>query len=97
MSNVTMGGSGNLTVNNWINTVDYFNAQTFTDATPNVRNAAPMNQIGFADFSNSHTFWGGNQEITSAPRPATYGFFFIGGSIGLLLYRRFRRSKAVAA
>ena len=97
MSTVTMGGGANLTVNNWVNTVDYFFTQNFPGATPDVRDAPPMNQIGFADFSNSHTFWGGNQEITPAPEPATYGLFFIGGSIGLLLYRRFRRSKAVAA
>ncbi len=85
-----------LTVNNWVNTVDYFNANTFAGVTPGVSNVAPQNRIGFSDFSNTQTFWAGDKQITPAPEPATYGLFLIGGSLGLALYRRRRRAAASA-
>jgi len=84
-----------LTVNNWVNTVDYFNANTFAGVTTGVSNQAPQNRIGFSDFSNTQTFWAGDKQITPAPEPATYGLFLIGGSLGLALYRRRRASASV--
>jgi len=95
-SELTLAGGVNLTVSNWVHTVDYFYAQNFPGVTPNVRNEAPQNQVSFDGFSNSHTFWQGDYEITPAPEPATYGLFFIGGCLGLTILRRRARAKAAA-
>lgn len=94
MTSVGLSGGGTLSVTNWINTVDYFYTQNFPGVTTGVRGQSPQDKIGFTDFSNSYTFWAGDKQITPAPEPATYGLFFIGGALGLALFRRLRRSPA---
>jgi fibronectin-binding autotransporter adhesin len=95
-NSVSLSPSVALSVSNWVNTVDYFYTQNFAGVTTGVRNQAPQNQIAFANFSNTHTFWGSDKQITPAPEPATYGMIFIGASLGLALFRRYRRQRAAA-
>ncbi|MSU66641.1 MAG: hypothetical protein EXS38_11185 [Opitutus sp.] len=95
---VRMGGAGSLTVNNWVNLVDYFYAQNFTGATASTpRGATPLNQVGFAGYSNSGTAWQSwDRQITPAPEPATYGLCFVAGCLGLTFWQRRRAAKARA-
>ena len=96
---VTMGASGSLTINNWVNLVDYFYTQNFTGATTStLRGAAPLNQIGFGGMANNgNTAWQSwDRQITPAPEPATYGLCFIGGCLGFTFWRRRRSAQAQA-
>ncbi|MSU24834.1 MAG: PEP-CTERM sorting domain-containing protein [Opitutus sp.] len=84
-----------LTINNWVNNVDYFYSQAWSGATANVRGSAPMNQITFTGFSAANTAWqSSDHQITPAPEPATYGAIFMAGALGFLAYRR--RNKTTA-
>lgn len=92
VNDVTLQNAGlQLSVQNWVDVSDYFFAQNFTGAVPDVRGASPQNQIAFNGFSNNSTVWQSyDKQITPAPEPATYGFIFIGAAVGLLAWRRRR-------
>lgn len=95
---VTVGTGVNLSINNWLHTVDYFYAQNFTGVTVDVRNGAPQNQVSFDGFSNERTYWDGtDHQITPAPEPATYGMCFVGACLGLTLWHRRRRKASAQA
>lgn len=94
---VTLSPGVNLDVTNWFDMVDYFFADNFPGATPDVRGEAPQNQISFDGFSNSNTFWQGSDlQITPAPEPATYGLWFLSACLGAVFYRRHRLKKKPA-
>ncbi len=100
-TNVILENGATLTINNWVDTQDFFYANgsfyglvgaTSTPVTQGVRGVAPQNQITFTGFSNNSTFWQSyDRQITPAPEPATYGAIFLGGCLGLLGWRRFSR------
>jgi autotransporter-associated beta strand protein len=90
LQNLNLNGF-TLTINNWVDTVDYFTAQNWTGATFNTRGSAPMNQVTFTGFSNNQTAWQSwDRQITPTPEPATYGMIFMGLSLGGLGFRRWK-------
>ena len=91
------GAGITLAINNWTDRNDAFYAQTFTGAVTDLRGSTPMNQITFAGNSNSSTVWQSyDHQVTPAPEPATYGAIFMGGALGLLFWRRRKKSAAPA-
>lgn len=86
-----------LTLNNWVNGVDYFFATNWTGATPGVRGSAPMNQLTFTGFTANNTGWQSydNQitPITPVPEPAASGALLIAFAAGLTLWHR-KKSRA---
>ena len=96
-----IGNGTTVTVNNWVNTSDYFYSDNFrygttvtntTSATTDVRNTAPENQINFTGFSSTTTVWQGyDHQITPAPEPSAYGVILLGTCLGFVGYRRWRR------
>ncbi len=94
-TSVSLNAGVTLSVNNWINMSDFFYTQNLTGATPGTRGTTPENQITFAGYPNSATAWQSyDHQITPAPEPATYGAIFIGGALGLLLWRRRKKYTA---
>ena len=84
-----------LTINNWVNTVDYFSTQNWVNGAGQApfdsRGSAPMNQVTFTGWSNSSTAWQAyDRQITPAPEPATYGAVFMGLSVAATGFRRWR-------
>lgn len=77
-----------LTVNNWVNTVDFFYA---TNNPGGLQGTAPLNQIVFAGFNGNATRWQTfDHQVTPVPEPATYGALLLGSLIGLVSLRRRR-------
>jgi fibronectin-binding autotransporter adhesin len=73
-----------VTINNWVNTVDYFYAQNWSGATLDTSGSAPMNQVSFTGFSSADTHWQSyDRQITPAPEPAAFGALLM--AFGLLL------------
>lgn len=92
---LTIGGGGYLTINNWVDMVDYFYVQNFVGATVDTRGTAPQNLIEFSGASTNQTNWKGfDHQITPTPEPATYGLCFMGLSLGVVGLRRFLRSRS---
>lgn len=81
-----------LTINNWVNSVDYFYAQNWSGATANTSGSSPMNQITFSGYSNNNTSWQSydNQvtPLTPVPEPATYGALLMAVATALAFRRR---------
>ncbi|HYP15641.1 MAG TPA: autotransporter-associated beta strand repeat-containing protein, partial [Opitutus sp.] len=83
------------------------NNSTGTLAIFNQIGAAPENHVHFENTNSadgSHTTWINNNydgftnwEIRPIPEPSTYGALLIAGSLGLLGYRRFRKSRSGSA
>ena len=83
-----------LTINNWVNAVDYFTVQNDPGGS---QGNVPLNQITFTggSYTNNDTKWlSYDKQITPAPEPATYGAILAGGSTLLLAWRRRRRALA---
>jgi len=97
-SSLGFSGTGvTLTVNNWVNTTDYFYTQNFTGATPDTRGTTPENQITFTGSSNNYTAWQGyDHQVTPAPEPATYGAIFTALTLGAVGFRRWRRRQTAS-
>ena len=105
-TNIKIANGASLTINNWVNNVDFFFAQNWLAGTTvpgiNTRGVGDENQITFQGFSSNQTAWldynnGNKHEITPAPEPATYGAMFMGAALALLGYRRWKRTAAAAA
>ncbi len=80
-----------LSIENWVDMVDYFYAQNFAGATPGVRGATPQNQVAFTGFSNNDTAWlAFDQQITPVPEPGVYGAVLVGMAAVLAVGRRRR-------
>jgi autotransporter-associated beta strand protein len=80
-----------LSVQNWVEMVDYFYAQNFAGATPGVSGATPQNQIAFTGFSNNDTAWlAFDQQIMPVPEPGLYGAVLIAFAGALAMGRRRR-------
>ena len=81
-----------LTINNWVNAVDYFTVQN--DPGGSAGNA-PLNQILFSGgtYTVNDTKWlPYDHQITPAPEPAVYGAVLAGCSTLLLAWRRRRQA-----
>jgi len=92
--------TGALSIANWVNGVDYFFAQNWTNAALGVTGVAPMNQVSFAASSSSYaannTAWlpyGSTAQITPAPEAAFYGAILMGLSLAGFAFRRWRTSR----
>ncbi len=71
VSSVGIAGGATLTINNWINAVDYFYDQT----NPGSQGSTPLNQITFTggSYTNNDTKWlTYDHQITPAPEPARF-------------------------
>ena len=82
-----------LTVNNWVNAVDYFYSLSTPDPSGNGAGSAPLNQFNFTggSYTNNDTKWlPYDHQITPAPEPAVYGAVLAGCSTLLLAWRRRR-------
>ena len=89
-TNLVIDTGVTLTINNWINVVDYFYVQN--DPGGSAGNA-PLNQITFTggSYTNNDTKWQSyDKQITPAPEPATYGAILAGCATLLLAWRRRR-------
>ena len=90
-TNLVIDTGVTLTINNWINAVDYFYVQN--DPGGSAGNI-PLNQITFTGgtYTNNDTKWlSYDKQITPAPEPATYGAILAGCATVLLAWRRRRR------
>jgi hypothetical protein len=92
--------TGALSIANWVNGVDFFFAQNWTNATLNTNSVAPMTQVTFspsnATYTPNNTAWlpyGSTAQITPAPEAAFYGAILMGLSLAGLAYRRWRASR----
>jgi hypothetical protein len=89
VTNLSIATGVTLTIKNWANAVDYFYASNWSGATPDLSNAAPMNQVVFTGFTAANTKWQGyDHQITPVPEPATYGVLLLGSLTLLLAWRR---------
>ncbi len=91
-ANLIIDAGVTLTINNWVDLVDYFNITN----NPGSQGNPPLNQITFTggSWSNNDTKWiSYDHQITPAPEPATYGAMLAGFSTLLLAWRR-RRAAA---
>lgn len=80
-----------LTINNWVNGVDYFYATNWTGATADTRGSLPMNQITFNGFASNSTGWlNFDKQITPVPEPATYGALLVALAAAFTFWRRSR-------
>ena len=78
-----------LTINNWVNAVDFFGVQNWAGVTPGTSGATPMNQITFTGNSSNSTHWQSyDNQVTPVPEPATYGAIFAVVSLSLVAWRR---------
>lgn len=66
-----------------------------------ISGTSPLNQVSFTNYGGMTTTWVSgttngwfDREIRPTPEPATYGAVFLGGCVGLLGWRRYRRRKA---
>jgi hypothetical protein len=91
--NFTIDSGVTLTIQNWVDGVDYFIAQNFTGTSFDVRGVAPQNRVTFSGFSSNSTAWQSyDRQVTPTPEPATYGLIFLTLTVGLTGWLR-RRSE----
>ena len=91
-TNFVIDSSITLTVNNWVNAVDFFYSQNNPGGS---QGTVPLNQITFTGFTAADTKWQSyDHQITPAPEPAVYGAVLTGFSAVLLGWRRRRNSRA---
>jgi len=79
-----------LTITNWAYATDYFYATNWSGASPDVMDAAPMNQVVFNGFTASQTGWDGwdDRVRPNVPEPATYGAIITGLALAVFGLRR---------
>ncbi len=97
-TNLLIDSGASITLNGWVNAVDYFLAQNWSGATINTRGTGAETQVTFdpPTYTSSQTAWlpyGATNQITPVPEPATYGAMLIGASLAFLGVRRFRRQR----
>lgn len=102
-ANIKIDGVASLTINNWINNVDFFFAQNWlagtTVPTLGQRGVGDETQITFSGFSSSQTAWldynsGAKHQITPVPEPSTYGAILVALAGALAFWRRQRFVRA---
>jgi fibronectin-binding autotransporter adhesin len=82
---VVIGAGAILTINDWVNGVDYFYSLQNPGATT-------LGRITFTGFSGNATNWQSfDSEITPVPEPATCGALMLGLSTMFAVWRHFRR------
>ena len=87
-----------LSIQNWVNLSDYFYALNFTGVTPDVRGAAPQNQVVFTGFSGNATAWQSyDKQITPVPEPGVYGAVLLAAAVALVAGRRWGRARRSGA
>ena len=80
-----------LTINNWVDTVDYF----YLVNSPGSQGNPPLNQIVFSGYTGGNTRWQSyDHQVTPVPEPAAYGAALIGFSALLLGWRRRKTVRA---
>lgn len=92
--NLIIDAGFTLTINNWVNLVDYFNVTNSPGGSPG---NPPLNQITFTggSYTNNDTKWlSYDHQITPAPEPGVYGAVLTGFSALLLAWRRRRSALA---
>lgn len=94
LSTLTISTGVTLTINNWTSS-DTFSVTTWTNASRNTGNVAPMNQVVFSGYPNLDTQWLSNNQIAPVPEPSTYGAILVGG-LGTAFWWRRRRAAAKA-
>jgi hypothetical protein len=83
-----------LSIQNWVNLSDYFYALNFTGVTPDVRGAAPQNQVVFTGFSGNSTAWQSiDKQLTPVPEPGVYGAVLLAAAVALVAGRRWGRAR----
>ena len=81
-----------LSLQNWVRLTDYFFAQNFTGAVPDMTGSTPQNQITFSGFSANSTGWASyDRQIAPIPEPGTFGAWFVAAAGALIAWRRRRR------
>jgi hypothetical protein len=90
VNNVTFANTGlQLTITQWAMVSDYFYAQNFSGATPDVSGSTPQNQVSFTGFSSNSTAWQSiDQQIRPIPEVPSYGALFLVVTCALVLWRR---------
>ena len=92
-TNFLIDAGATLTIQNWIDGVDFFSTQNWAGATPDIRGVAPMNRVTFTGFSANQTAWlSYDKQITPVPEPATYGAFFVGLAAAFTFWCRLLRA-----
>jgi autotransporter-associated beta strand protein len=91
--------AGSLSIANWVNGVDYFFAQNWTNATLNTTGVVPMTQVTFnpsnASYGPTNTAWqtyGSTAQVTPAPEAGFYGAILTGLSLAGFALRRWPRA-----
>jgi hypothetical protein len=92
VSTLNISAGATLTINNWANAVDYFQASAFTGATAEVRGSGTASQIVFSGFAGSSTLWMSSGQITPVPEPSTYGALLLGIATAGCIWRRRRQT-----
>ena len=83
-----------LSIQNWVNLSDYFYALNFSGVTPDVRGAAPQNQVVFTGFSGNSTAWQSiDKQLTPVPEPGVYGAVLLAAAVALVAGRRWGRAR----
>lgn len=93
LTTLTISAGVTLTITNWAEATDFLYATTFTGATQDTINAAPMNQIAFSGFGAFPTEWqsADNRIRPRVPEPSTYGALLLGVLIAGFAWRRRQR------
>jgi hypothetical protein len=93
VSDVTFTGGSTLTVNNWVNSVDYFYS-TVDPSGGGTRGSPPLNQILYGGTGANTAWQSYNDEITPVPEPGFYGALMSLLCIGAYWARRQRTIRA---
>ena len=90
VNNLTFQNSGlQLTVQNWADLTDFFYAQNFSGATPDLRASSPTNQVVFSGYTGNDTAWlSYDNQITPVPEPRVYGALLVLAAAGFVAWRR---------
>lgn len=92
LSTLTIASGVTLTITNWAAAIDFLYVTTFTGATQDTVDTAPMNQIVFSGYSGWPTDWqsSDSQIRPRVPEPSTYGAMVLGSLLAFFGWRRWR-------